>query len=125
MWALLLTDLQLKKVFEQWSPVKASVPLRIYRGKKPIARPPASRGYGFITFEDEQRRDEAIQAMNGKTIGERTVNVKVAFENQGKQAAQAGDQEDQENQPPSVPKDAAPEATATTNEGANSAQASA
>lgn len=108
-------------MFGQWEPVTASVPLRnFYRGKKPSTRPATGRGYGFITFENEERRNQAIEGMNGKTIGERTVNVKVAYENHQSQAAQDGDGE---NQAPSPAANEASAATATTTEGATNAAA--
>lgn len=37
-----------------------------------------SRGFGFITFEDDAAADEAITAMNGTTLDGREINVNEA-----------------------------------------------
>ena len=37
-----------------------------------------SRGFGFVTFEDDDAADKAISAMNGATLDGRTIRVDVA-----------------------------------------------
>jgi RNA recognition motif-containing protein len=37
-----------------------------------------SRGFGFVTFEDSDAADSAIQGMNGATLDGRTLNVNEA-----------------------------------------------
>jgi len=37
-----------------------------------------SRGFGFVTFEDNAAADEAIEAMNGSNLDGRTLNVNEA-----------------------------------------------
>lgn len=37
-----------------------------------------SRGFGFVTFEDDDAADAAISAMNGATLDGRTIRVDVA-----------------------------------------------
>lgn len=37
-----------------------------------------SRGFGFVTFEEDSAADEAITAMNGTTLDGREINVNVA-----------------------------------------------
>jgi cold-inducible RNA-binding protein len=43
-----------------------------------------SRGFGFVTFGDEEAADKALTAMNGQTLDGRTLRVDVAA-NQGNQ----------------------------------------
>ena len=42
-----------------------------------------SRGFGFVTFEDESSAADAIAAMDGQMIDGRTVKVNVAQERSG------------------------------------------
>jgi cold-inducible RNA-binding protein len=42
-----------------------------------------SRGFGFVTFEDESSATDAIAAMDGQMIDGRTVKVNVAQERSG------------------------------------------
>ncbi len=37
-----------------------------------------SRGFGFVTFEEDEAADSAISAMNGATLDGRTIRVDVA-----------------------------------------------
>ena len=39
-----------------------------------------SKGYGFITFEDDQAADLAIKQMNGKTLDGKNITVSLAQE---------------------------------------------
>ena len=39
-----------------------------------------SRGFGFVTFDEEADADEAIDKMNGSELDGRTLNVNVAQE---------------------------------------------
>jgi RNA recognition motif-containing protein len=39
-----------------------------------------SRGFGFVTFEDDAAADQAISAMNGKDLDGRTIKVNEAQE---------------------------------------------
>jgi len=45
-----------------------------------------SRGYGFITMADDHGAERAIAALDGTSIGGRTINVRVA-ENKAKEQA--------------------------------------
>lgn len=38
------------------------------------------RGFGFVTFADQAAQTKALNAMNGHTIGERELAVKVAID---------------------------------------------
>ena len=37
-----------------------------------------SRGFGFVTFDDDEAADKAIEAMNDKELDGRTIRVNVA-----------------------------------------------
>lgn len=39
-----------------------------------------SRGFGFVTFGDKSQAESAIEAMNGKELGGRTLNINLARE---------------------------------------------
>ena len=39
-----------------------------------------SRGFGFVTFEDEDAADKAVAALNGTELDGRTIRVNVAQE---------------------------------------------
>ena len=41
-----------------------------------------SRGFGFVTFEDDEAADSAIAALNGTELDGRTIRVDVAQERQ-------------------------------------------
>jgi len=42
-----------------------------------------SRGYGFVTFEDEQDAADAVEAMNGKEVDGRALRVDFSFTKKG------------------------------------------
>ena len=46
-----------------------------------------SRGFGFVTFEDEEAADKAIAALNGTELDGRTIRVDVA---QAKERSRGG-----------------------------------
>ncbi len=46
-----------------------------------------SRGFGFVTFEDDEAADKAVAAMNGTELDGRTIRVDVA---QAKQRSGGG-----------------------------------
>jgi cold-inducible RNA-binding protein len=46
-----------------------------------------SRGFGFVTFEDDEAADKAVAALNGTELDGRTIKVDVA---QAKQRSGAG-----------------------------------
>ena len=46
-----------------------------------------SRGFGFVTFEDDEAADKAIAALNGTELDGRTIRVDVA---QAKQRSGGG-----------------------------------
>jgi len=43
-----------------------------------------SRGFGFVTFEDDEAADSAMAALNGTELDGRTIRVDVAQERQRK-----------------------------------------
>jgi cold-inducible RNA-binding protein len=47
-----------------------------------------SRGFGFVTFEDDEAADKAIEALNGTELDGRTIRVDVA---QAKERSGGGD----------------------------------
>ena len=49
-----------------------------------------SRGFGFVSFDDDTAADEAIRQMNGATIGGRTVNVNEAREREHRPSGGGG-----------------------------------
>jgi RNA recognition motif-containing protein len=49
-----------------------------------------SRGFGFVTFEDDEAADRAIAALNGTELDGRTIKVNVAQERPGGAGAGGG-----------------------------------
>ncbi|KAJ6242166.1 nucleic acid binding protein [Anaeramoeba flamelloides] len=64
------TDEELKEAFSNYDPKSARVVMTKF-GR--------SRGFGFVEFESEEDRDKALE-MNEQEMGERTIYVKVAYE---------------------------------------------
>jgi RNA recognition motif-containing protein len=60
---------QLEQLFSQWGATGATLP--VDEGGRP-------KGFGFVDISDDAQADAAIQAMNGKEIDGRTLNVSEA-----------------------------------------------
>ncbi|KAL5566132.1 hypothetical protein UlMin_029296 [Ulmus minor] len=70
------SDRGLKDAFEKFGKlVEAKVVVDKFSGR--------SRGFGFVTFDDKQAMDEAIEAMNGMDLDGRTITVDKAQPHQG------------------------------------------
>lgn len=68
-----MTEEDLKQVFESCGPVKeAKIITDRETGK--------SRGFAFITMENEGDADKALASLNGKEIGGRAISVNEARE---------------------------------------------
>ncbi|MCK6523703.1 RNA-binding protein, partial [Myxococcota bacterium] len=64
---------ELREAFEPFGTVtEATVIIDRETGK--------SRGFGFVTFENDQHAQAAVQAMDGASLGGRRVNVRAAEE---------------------------------------------
>ncbi|MBM4291017.1 MAG: RNA-binding protein, partial [Deltaproteobacteria bacterium] len=70
------TDQSLREAFEQFGEVADA---RVIKDRD-TGR---SRGFGFVTFEDEASVAEAIEKMNDSTLDGRTIRVSEAEERQG------------------------------------------
>ncbi|KAJ6232472.1 nucleic acid binding protein [Anaeramoeba flamelloides] len=64
------TDEELTEAFSEYNPKSSRVVMTKF-GR--------SRGFGFVEFENQEDRDKALE-MNEKEMGERTIYVKVAYE---------------------------------------------
>lgn len=65
------TDDELKELFSEAGAVdSAKVVTDRYSGR--------SRGFGFVEMSNDDEADKAIQSMNGKQVGERTITVNEA-----------------------------------------------
>lgn len=80
--------------------------------------PRKGRGFGFVTFKDEETQQKAIERFDGHTVSDRTIACKVAVDSPGKE-----DSEDTENTPvdpetasSAVPAEPAAATTTTTTE---------
>ena len=69
------TNEQLGEAFEQYGDISEAVVIT----DRETGR---SRGFGFVTFEDSQAAQEAIDNMDGTTLDGRTINVNLARERQ-------------------------------------------
>lgn len=65
-----MTQEQLQKLFVSYSPSEVTVITNKYSGK--------SKGFGFVTIEDDEQADKAISEMNGKEIEGRALTVNEA-----------------------------------------------
>ena len=54
--------------------------------RRPYGRPRRSKGYGFVDVGDEDEQKKAIEALEGKDVGGRTIAVKVAVNAQAREA---------------------------------------
>ncbi|XP_047334539.1 glycine-rich RNA-binding protein RZ1A isoform X2 [Impatiens glandulifera] len=73
-WAT--TDRGLKDAFDKYGHLlEARVAVDKFSGR--------SRGFGFISFEDKQAMEEAIEEMHGKDLDGRSITVEKAQPNQG------------------------------------------
>lgn len=52
--------------------------------RRPYGRPRRSKGYGFVDVGDEAEQKKAIEALEGKEVGGRTIAVKVAVNAQAR-----------------------------------------
>ncbi|KAJ8768241.1 hypothetical protein K2173_021181 [Erythroxylum novogranatense] len=70
------SDRGLKEAFEKFGHLlEAKVVVDKFSGR--------SRGFGFVTFDDEKAMDDAIEAMNGMDLDGRTITVDKAQPHQG------------------------------------------
>ncbi|KAK6131468.1 hypothetical protein DH2020_034776 [Rehmannia glutinosa] len=80
------SDRGLKQAFEKFGHlVEAKVVLDKFSGR--------SRGFGFVSFEDERAMEEAIEAMNGMDLDGRSITVDKAQPNQGSGRDRDGDRD--------------------------------
>lgn len=54
--------------------------------RRPYGRPRRSKGYGFVDVGDEAEQKKAIEALEGRDVGGRTIAVKVAVNAQAREA---------------------------------------
>lgn len=54
--------------------------------RRPYGRPRRSKGYGFVDVGGEEEQKKAIEALEGKEVGGRTIAVKVAVNAQAREA---------------------------------------
>ncbi|KAK4490203.1 hypothetical protein RD792_000860 [Penstemon davidsonii] len=79
-------DRSLKQAFEKFGHlVDAKVVVDKFSGR--------SRGFGFVSFEDEKALEEAIEAMNGMDLDGRAITVDKAQPNQGGGRDRDGDRD--------------------------------
>ena len=68
-----LSEDELKQVFEEYGEVSsAKIITDKYSGK--------SKGFGFVEMPDDEQANQAIEALNGSSVGGRNVNVNQARE---------------------------------------------
>ncbi|KAK4390951.1 Glycine-rich RNA-binding protein RZ1A [Sesamum angolense] len=80
------SDRGLKQAFEKFGHlVEAKVVLDKFSGR--------SRGFGFVSFEQEKAMEEAIEAMNGMELDGRSITVDRAQPNQGSGRDRDGDRD--------------------------------
>ncbi|KAL2232248.1 glycine-rich RNA-binding protein RZ1A isoform X1 [Sesamum indicum] len=80
------SDRGLKQAFEKFGHlVEAKVVLDKFSGR--------SRGFGFVSFEQERAMEEAIEAMNGMELDGRSITVDRAQPNQGSGRDRDGDRD--------------------------------
>ena len=70
------TEEELREIFEQHGP---TVSVRVITDRE-TGR---SRGFGFVEFAEEGNAEKALQALNGKDIGGRSLRVNEAQDRQG------------------------------------------
>lgn len=102
----MISSVQLKEIFADYSPVSAKVALRPiprFMIKKLQARNERrkTRGFGFVNLASEELQAKAVSEMNGKDIDGRTIAVKVAIDSPGKEddVNAAADQYEEANAP--------------------------
>ncbi|KAJ6239898.1 nucleic acid binding protein [Anaeramoeba flamelloides] len=78
------TDEELKEAFSDYNPKSARVVMTKF-GR--------SRGFGFVDFEKEKDRDSALE-MNEREMGERTIYVKVAYEQPKREEEEENEKEE-------------------------------
>ncbi|KAI3460479.1 hypothetical protein Pfo_017142 [Paulownia fortunei] len=83
-WAT--SDRGLKQAFEKFGHlVEAKVVVDKFSGR--------SRGFGFVSFDEERAMEEAIEAMNGMDLDGRSITVDRAQPNQGRGSDRDGDRD--------------------------------
>jgi RNA recognition motif-containing protein len=70
------TEEELREIFEQHGP---TVSVRVITDRE-TGR---SRGFGFVEFAEESNAEKALQALNGKDMGGRSLRVNEAQDRQG------------------------------------------
>lgn len=81
------TDAELKQLFSAYNPTSAHVALRpipkfVIKRLAEKGEQRLSRGFGFVTFADQTAQTTALKAMDGHTVGDRQLAVKVAVDSQ-------------------------------------------
>ncbi|CCG82720.1 Putative uncharacterized protein [Taphrina deformans PYCC 5710] len=79
------TDAELKELFSKYNPTSAHVALRpiprfMIKKLAEKGEQRLSRGFGFVTFADQEAQTAALNAMDGYKAGERELAVKVAVD---------------------------------------------
>jgi RNA recognition motif-containing protein len=75
----------LKELFAAYHPTSAyivprQIPRYIVRKLAERGEPRKGRGFGFVTFGDENTQKKAVEEMNGREIEGRAISVKVAID---------------------------------------------
>ncbi len=58
-----------------------------------------SRGFGFVTFQDSQSANQAVEMFNGRELDGRVIKVNIAEERQGSGGGQGGGQGRRDSRP--------------------------
>jgi RNA recognition motif-containing protein len=66
-----ISDDELKKLFSPYGEISEAVVIRDRMSGR-------SKGFGFVTFADDESGKKAIEEMNGKTVEEREITVNEA-----------------------------------------------
>lgn len=66
--------------------------LRKLPGRRPFR---GSKGFGFVELEDESQQSEAVEKVNGMTVGDRKVTARIAQEMKPIEGAE-GDENEEE-----------------------------
>lgn len=64
------TEEELQKLFEEYKPAETTLIKDKFSGR--------SKGFGFVTIDDDAQAKEAIDKLNGKEVGGRSITVNEA-----------------------------------------------